>query len=80
MKSSFKAHLKMRPSLAMEYSILGNGRSAPSKDDVNPHRAPTAITYLAQGAPLKANTLGKVPSRGRSLEGHISVRTADTPK
>ena len=49
----------------MEYSILGNGRSAPSKDDVNPHRAPTAITYLAQGAPLKANTLGKVPSTGR---------------
>lgn len=60
-------YLKIRPSLAIEYSILGKGRSAPSKDDVNPQRAPIAITYLAQGAPLNANTLGNVPPSGRVL-------------
>ena len=69
-------YLKIRPSLAIEYSILGKGRSAPSKDDVNPQRAPIAITYLAQGAPLNANTLGNVPPSGRVLLGpHQSQNT-----
>ena len=62
-----KPYLKMRPSLAIEYNILGKGRSAPSRDDVSPQRAPIAITYLAHVAPLKANTLGSVPSTGRAL-------------
>lgn len=62
-----KPYLKMRPSLAMEYNILGNGRSAPSRDDVSPQRPPIAITYLAHGAPFKANTLGNVASTGRAL-------------
>ena len=64
----------------MEYSILGNGTSAPSRDDVSPHRAPMAITDLAQGEPLMANTFGSVPPTGRVLKGHIRVKTADTPK
>ena len=55
------------PSLAIEYSILGIGTRAPSRDDVSPQRAPIAITYLAQGAPLNLNTLGNVPPSGRSL-------------
>ena len=74
------SYLKMIPSLAMEYSILGSGTSAPSRDDVSPHRAPTAMMYLAQGAPLKANTFGNVPSSGSVLKGHIRVMTAETPK
>ena len=61
------SYLKITPSLAIEYSILGSGTSAPSKDDVSPHRAPIAITYLAQGAPLIANTLGNVPPSGSVL-------------
>ena len=77
---SANSYLNMRPSLAMEYSILGNGRSAPSRDDVSAQRAPIAIIYLAQVAPLKANTLGNVPPSGRLLEGHIRVRTVDTLK
>ena len=64
----------------MEYSILGKANSTPSRVDVNPERAPIAITYLAQGAPLKANTSGNVPSSGRVLEGHIRVKTVDTLK
>lgn len=61
------SYLKMIPSLAMEYNILGSGTSAPSRDDVRPHRAPTAMMYLAQEAPLKANTFGNVPSSGSVL-------------
>ena len=61
------SYLKMRPSFAMEYSILGNGTSAPSRDDVSPHRAPMAITYVAQCEPLLANTFGNVPPTGRVL-------------
>ena len=75
-----KPHLKMSPSLPIEYSILGRGKSAPRRDDVRPQRAPMAMTYLAHGAPLNANTLGNVPPSGRVLYGHISVRTPDTAK
>jgi len=70
----------MMPSLAIEYSILGSGTSAPRRDDVSPHRAPTAIIYLAQGAPLKSNTFGSVPFSGSNSKGHIRVRTVETPK
>ena len=35
--------------------------SLPSSEAVNPHRAPTAITYSAQAAPRMANTLGNAP-------------------
>ena len=79
-KCGLNSYLKMRPSLPKEYSILGKGTSDPSRDDVNPQRAPIAITYLAQGAPLKANTFGKVPPSGRVLEGHMRVKTVDTLK
>ena len=68
------------PSLAMEYNILGSGTSAPISDDVSAHRAPTAMIYLAQGAPLMANTFGNGPSSGSVLKGHIRVRTAETEK
>ena len=62
-----KPYLKMRPSLAMEYNILGKGRSAPSRDDLSPQRPPIMITYLGHGAPFKTNALGNVPSSGRAL-------------
>lgn len=52
-------YLKMRPSLAMAYSILGKGNRAPIKEALNPQRAPTAMIYLAHSAPLIANTSGR---------------------
>ena len=52
-------YLKMRPSLAMAYSILGKGNKAPIKEALNPHRAPTAMMYLAHSAPRMANTSGR---------------------
>ena len=54
------SYLKMTPSLAMEYSILGSGSRDPSIDDVIAHRAPIETTYLAQGAPFIANTSDNV--------------------
>ena len=53
------AYLKMRPSLAIAYSILGKGNKAPIKEALNPQRAPTAMIYLAHSAPLMANTSGR---------------------
>ena len=60
---SVDSYLKMMPSLAMEYNILGSGTSDPSKDEVSPHSAPISITYLAQGAPFIANTSDNVTGR-----------------
>ena len=51
-------YLKMRPSLAIAYSILGKGNKAPINEALNPHRAPTAMMYLAHAAPRIANTSG----------------------
>ena len=43
----------------MAYSILGKGNKDPIKEALNPQRAPTAIMYLAHGAPRVANASGR---------------------
>ena len=61
------SYLKMSPSLAMAYSILGKGNKDPIKEALNPQRAPTAIMYLAHGAPRVANASGRALLLDNSL-------------
>ena len=57
-KTIIFSYLKISPSLAMAYSILGKGNKAPISEALNPQRAPTAMMYLAHAAPRIANTSG----------------------
>ena len=51
----------------MAYSILGKGNKEPIKEALNPQRAPTAIMYLAHGAPRVANASGSALLLDNSL-------------
>ena len=67
MKNLHFSYLKMRPSLAMAYSILGKGNKDPIREAHNPKMAPTSTMYLAHMAPRAANTSGRALLAANSL-------------